>query len=94
MSHTCFTIIYIAGLVLIPVGFGMWRHDVVRRWEMDDYLLACFILVIWPISALFGVCIAGTFVILFGIAHVFRWFFEAGVRIRTLILNLIRVCNR
>ena len=82
MSYACFLIIYITGMVLIPIGFGIWKYDVVSNWEFEDYIIACFFLVIWPFAAFFGTCLLLALCILGGIAFSFKWLFKAGAKYR------------
>ena len=83
MSFACFLTIYIIGLFLIPVGFGMWKYDdIINRWETDDYIIACFILATWPFVAGFGAGLAMALGILFAISCVFRWLFMMGAKYR------------
>ena len=87
MSYACFLTIYITGVVLIPIGFGIWKYDVVRNFETDDYIIACFILAIWPLVAFFGAGLVAAFAILFAISYVFRWLFKAGAKFREFLIN-------
>ena len=83
MSFACFLTIYIIGLFLIPVGFGMWKYDdIINRWETDDYIIACFILAAWPFVAFFCICLALALGILLAISYVFRWLFMVGAKYR------------
>ena len=82
MSYACFLTIYIIGLILIPIGFGIWKYDVVRNFETDDYIIACFVLAIWPLVAFFGAGLAAAFAFLFAISYMFRWLFKAGAKYR------------
>ena len=87
MSYACFLTIYITGMVLIPVGFGIWKYDVVSNWEFEDYIIACFLLVIWPLVAFFGAALAAAFAILFAISYAFRWLFKAGAKYRKYLVE-------
>ena len=82
MSFTCFLTIYCIGLVLIPVGFGIWKYDYVRNFETDDYIIACLILATWPFVAVFGTGLALAFGILYVISYVFRLLFMVGAKYR------------
>jgi len=75
-------IIYIVGLLVIPIVFGIWQYDVVRQFDTSDYIIACFLLVIWPIVAFFGIGLTCSFSLLYAISYVFRWLFKAGVKIK------------
>ena len=83
MSFTCFLTIYVIGLILIPIGFGMWKYDdVINRWEIDDYIIACLIVATWPFVLVFGSALAVAVAILFGISYIFKWLFKAGAKYR------------
>lgn len=83
MSFACFLTIYCIGLVVLPVAFGIWKYDdIINRWETEDYIIACFILAIWPLVAFFGAGLAAAFAILFAISYMFRWLFKAGAKFR------------
>ena len=80
--------IYVIGLLLIPVGFGMWKYDdIINSWETEDYFTACFIIAIWPLVACFGAGLALALGILFAISYVFRWLFIAGAKYRERLIE-------
>ena len=83
MSFTCFMTIYVIGLFLIPIGFGMWKYDdIINRWETEDYIIACLVLATWPAVIFFGGGIAIIGAILFAISYVFRLLFMMGAKYR------------
>lgn len=82
MSFACFLTIYCIGLVVLPVAFGIWKYDDVKNFETEDYIIACFLLVIWPLVAFFVTGLAAAFAILFAISYMFRWLFKAGAKYR------------
>ena len=82
MSFTWFLAIYVIGLIIIPIGFGMWKYDDVRNFDTDDYIIACLILAAWPFVLLFVTIVGGTIAILFVISYIFRWLFKIGVKYR------------
>ena len=87
MSFACFLTIYCIGLFVLPLAFGIWKYDVVRNFETDDYIIACFILAIWPLVACFGAGLAATFAILYTLSYVFRLPFKAGSKFREFLIN-------
>ena len=86
MSFECFLTIYCIGLVVLPFAFGIWKHDVVKMFDVEDYAIACFILAIWPFVAFFGIGLALALGILFAISYVFRWPFKAGAWFREYLI--------
>ena len=83
MSFACFLTIYCIGLFVLPLAFGIWKYDdIINRWDTEDYIIACFILAIWPLVACFGAGLVVAFAILFAISYVFRWLFMVGAKFR------------
>ena len=83
MSFACFLTIYCIGLFVLPLAFGIWKYDdIINRWDTEDYIIACFILAIWPLIAFFGAGLALAFGILYVISYVFRLLFMAGAKYR------------
>lgn len=83
MSSACFLTIYVIGLFLIPVGYGMWKYDdIINCWDTDDYIIACLILATWPFVLVFGTVFVAAFAILFAISYAFRLLFTAGAKYR------------
>lgn len=87
MSFACFLAIYCIGLFVLPLAFGIWKHDVVKRFDTEDYIIACFVLAIWPLVAFFGFGLALTFGIIYSLSYVFRWPFKAGAKFREFLIN-------
>ena len=82
MSFACFLTIYCIGLFVLPLAFGIWKYDEVKRFDTEDYIIACFILGIWPAVLFFGCGIAIIGAILFAISYVFRLLFMMGAKYR------------
>ena len=82
MSFACFLTIYCIGLFVLPIAFGIWKYDVVRNFNTEDYFIACFIVAIWPLVAGFGAGLALALGILYVVSYMFRWLFKAGAKYR------------
>lgn len=88
MSFACFLTIYCIGLFVLPLAFGIWKYDdIINRWDTEDYIIACFVLAIWPLIAFFGAGLALAFGILYVISYVFRLLFMVGAKFREFLIN-------
>jgi len=86
MSFECFLAIYCVGLVVLPVAFGIWKHDEVKRFETEDYLIAFCLLVFWP-AVVLGSVLALVLGIIYYLSYVFRWLIKAGVWFREYLIR-------
>ena len=83
MSFACFMTIYVIGLFLIPLIWGIWQYDTIRRsWDEDNYIIAAFVIGLWPITAFLGVVLLGAAFVLAGPFFLFKALLDVGAKFR------------
>lgn len=83
MSLTCFWTIYVIGLFLIPLIWGIWQYDTIRRsWDDDNYIMAAFVIGLWPVVVFLGVGFLGVATALAGPFFLFKSLLDAGAKLR------------
>ena len=86
MSFECFLTIYCIGLVVLPVAFGIWKPDVVKKFETDDYINAVWLIALWPVVVLvFGIVLVCG--IIYYTFYAFGWLFKVGVLFREYLIR-------
>ena len=66
--------IYVIGLILIPLIWGIWQYDTIKRsWDDDNYIVAAFVIGLWPITAFLGIVLLGVAIVIAGPFFLFKF---------------------